>query len=375
MNIPEKRAAPRWLKRLSAALAILACVAGSPCPGLAGEAFRTGVNRVNLAWLGPAEQEAILVRIAESGVSDVRLSLSHPVDRSIAALKIADRLGLSILLEIQLTNRIYYPPDAEPRPAFGRVWDIRRLSELDLDRYSAELKDAFSRIDAAGIRLAAVEPGNEINISPYNGDLHVYRTRGVRTARSGADLKDSSAFGRGLDKYVAALSLTRAALRATEHSGDAVLVSAGLSDMGQKFADRLGFERVDAGEVIGMLRARGLDAVVDAYGIHLYPGPRKGEALTERITEVLDFCEPEGRGKPCWVTEWGIANPQKVCPLDDSRREAAVDAVQDIFDDLRNAERLKAAFYYDWDTHERYSVFRCGTLSPAGAAATGAHAP
>lgn len=32
-------------------------------------------------------------------------------------------------------------------------------------------------------------------------------------------------------------------------------------------------------------------------------------------------------------------------------------------------KRLEAAFYYDWDTQPAYSVWRCGALSPAGAAA------
>lgn len=35
-----------------------------------------------------------------------------------------------------------------------------------------------------------------------------------------------------------------------------------------------------------------------------------------------------------------------------------------------NKGRLKAAFYYDWDTQPVYSVWRCGALSPAGIAAT-----
>ena len=53
-----------------------------------------------------------------------------------------------------------------------------------------------------GIRIDAVEPGNEINYSAYNGDLVVYRKARRRTPRSVSEVADSAAFERGLDAYV-----------------------------------------------------------------------------------------------------------------------------------------------------------------------------
>ena len=331
---------------------------------------RIGVNRVNLAWLSRADQERVLGEIAASGISHVRLSLSRPVDKSIEALGIADRLGLKILLEIQLGNKDYYPAGTRPRSGFGRIWDVRRLSDLDLHLYRMELQSALSSIDAMGIRLDAIEPGNEINYSAYNGDLAVYEKAGRRTPRTVSDVADRSALERGLDAYIGAVRITREELRATVHSRDALLISAGLSDIGTGEADRRGMERLDAGEFLPLLQKRGLDALVDGYGIHVYPGRKDGAALRRHVTTLLDFCRPEGQGKPCWVTEWGIANTVLSCPVDDRAREAAVRAVRRSFAELMNKGRLKAAFYYDWDTQPVYSVWRCGALSPAGIAAT-----
>src|SRR4029079_4521481 len=107
------------------------------------------------------------------------------------------------------------------------------------------------RIDALGIRLAAVELGNEINYSAYNGDLAVYREAGVPTPRSVFELQDRSAFEHGLDLYVATARITREELKASLHSRDARLVSAGLSDIGAEEADRRGMERLEPREVIG----------------------------------------------------------------------------------------------------------------------------
>ncbi|WP_083213755.1 MULTISPECIES: glycoside hydrolase [unclassified Ensifer] len=330
---------------------------------------RIGINRLNLAWLDRAEQERVLGEIAASGATHVRLSLSRPVDKSIEALDIANRLGLRILLEIQLANKSYYAETVRPRSGLGRIWDINRLSDLDLDRYRAGLGDALRRIDALGIRLDAVEPGNEINLAGYNGDLAVYQKPGRTTPRKISELADRAAFEKGLDNYIAALKITRDELRASVNSRDAAMISAGLSDMGPKEADRQGMERLDPAEMIGLLKARGMDELVDAYGIHIYPARKNPTAIQSVVTKLLDFCEPAGQGRPCWVTEWGIANTARACPVDDREREGAIAAMRAVFGDFAKAKRLDAAFYYDWDTQQTYRLWRCGALSPAGALA------
>ncbi|MBD9373722.1 glycoside hydrolase [Rhizobium sp. ARZ01] len=330
---------------------------------------RIGVNRVNLGWLSRDEQKRVLTEIATSGATHVRLSLSRPVDKSIEALEIADRLGLRILLEIQLGNKDFYPEGTRPRSGFNRVWDVHRLSDLDLGRYRAGLRSALQVIDEKGIRLDAVEPGNEINYSAYNGDLLVYRTPGGRTPRTVAEIADRDAFERGLDTYVEVVRITREELAVTEHSRGAAIVSAGLSDVSVGEADRRGMERLDPGEVISLLRARGIDRQIDAYGIHIYPGQKAAAALRRSVTSPLEFCRSGDAGKPCWVTEWGVANTARSCPIDDREREAAVRVVRDAFSRLMEERRLEAAFYYDWDTQASYSVWRCGALSPAGAVA------
>ncbi|WP_026619910.1 hypothetical protein [Ensifer sp. WSM1721] len=330
---------------------------------------RIGVNRLHLAWLPRAEQERILKDIAASGATHIRVSLSRPVDKSIEAVEIASRLGLRILLEIQLANKSYYPENARPRTGFGRVWDIYRLSDLDPDRYRKSLHEALQRIDALGIRLEAIEPGNEINYAGYNGDLAVYREPGTRSPRSIAELQDRAAFERGLDTYIRVLEISRDEVRATVHSRDAAVVSAGLSDMSAEQADKRGMERLDPGDFIAALRQRGMDGLVDAYGIHIYPGRLAPAALDRRVTNLLDFCQPADWGKPCWVTEWGIANTARSCPVDDRWRENTISAMRAAFGQLMEAKRLTAAFYYDWDTEPSYSLWRCGKLSPAAAAA------
>lgn len=359
-----------WKRAARLAAAVLSgWLALQPAYADDASSARVGINRVNLGWLSRSEQERILKDIAASGATDVRLSLSRPVDKSIEALAIANRLGLRILLEIQLANKSYYPESIRPRTGFGRIWDVYRLSDLDLARYRQGLRDALQRIDALGIRLEAIEPGNEINYAGYNGDLVVYRKKGPPTPRSITDLRNRLGFERGLDNYVRVLEISRDEVRATAHSRNATVVSAGLSDMSAGEADKRGVERLDPSVFVAALRHRGADSFVDAYGIHIYPGRKAAAVLTARVNDLLDFCRAADQGKPCWVTEWGIANAARSCPLDDRAREVTVRAMRAAFGELMAAGRLAAAYYYDWDTQPTYSLWRCGKLSPAGAAA------
>ncbi len=159
LDFERMKAVARTRARFACALAAL-WVFAPAAPADANDAFsdRIGINRVNLAWLSRADQKRVLKEIAASGITHVRLSLSRPVEKSIEALEMADRLGLKILIEIQLGNKDYYPAGVRPRTGFGRIWDVRRLSDLDLDLYRAQLRSVLRRIDGMGIRIDAVEP-------------------------------------------------------------------------------------------------------------------------------------------------------------------------------------------------------------------------
>jgi len=81
------------------------------------------------------------------------------------------------------------------------------------------------------------------------------------------------------------------------------------------------------------LRANGLDALVDGYGIHTYPSsdhpgdPALAPRRTERFESVdLAPCRAarQSGGKPCWVTEWGFPDNDFSCPPKDSARALLV---------------------------------------------------
>ncbi|EMG53517.1 hypothetical protein WYI_12293 [Ochrobactrum sp. CDB2] len=330
---------------------------------------RFGVNRVNMAWLKPAEREQIFDQMVDNGVVAVRLSLTRPMDQSIDAVRLAHEKGLAILLEISLNNADFYPEGTKPRSGRGRIWDMYRLSDISPDRFQQAIADALQKIDALGVPLVAVEPGNEINWGAYNGDLAILPKEKMKTARSLDEMEELPLVEKGAEKYVELLRIVRAELAKTKHSAKAKVVSAGLSDIPFIDADRRGIDSVDPAVFTDLLKKYGLNDVADGYGIHIYPGSSGSRAArAKHITSALSFCGGAD-GKPCWITEWGFANTSKACPANDNNREQLVEKARDRFRQMMDSGQIAAAYYFDWDA-STYGVWRCGSLTPAGQAAT-----
>lgn len=361
MSRPEPLHTLRIVPALAGAMAWLGVFCGA-----SADAAELGFNRVNLGWQKPAERQDVIDQMKKSGVASVRLSLSAPVDPSLDAVRMAHEAGLRILLEISLNNPDFYPPGTKRRPAKGQSHDAYRLSDLDPERYRIVIRDALAKLDQMGVTVVAVEPGNEINWAGYNGDLT------VRPAKSGSAIKpaDPIKVAQGVDRYVGVVRVTGEELRASKLNRDAKLISAGLSDMPVPFSRRVGLEIVPAADWTARMQERGLDTLVDAYGIHVYPGSTGTRKRRDTLVrEALAFCGTDKAGKPCWITEWGVANTSPACPIEDDKRAALVDQVRAIIDDDIEAGRVEAAYYFDWDSKTPYSVWRCGGLSSAGRAA------
>ena len=330
---------------------------------------RFGVNRVNMAWLKPAEREQIFDQMVDNGVVAVRLSLTRPVDQSIDAVRLAHEKGLAILLEISLNNADFYPEGTKPRSGRGRIWDMYRLSDISPDHFQQAIADALQKIDALGVPLVAVEPGNEINWGAYNGDLAILPKEKMKTARSLHEMEELPLVEKGAEKYVELLRIVRTELAKTKHSAKAKVVSAGLSDIPFIDADRRGIDSVDPAVFTDLLKKYGLNDVADGYGIHIYPGSSGTRAArAKHIASALSFCGGAD-GKPCWITEWGFANTSKACPANDNNREQLVEKARDRFRQMMDSGQIAAAYYFDWDA-STYGVWRCGSLTPAGQAAT-----
>jgi hypothetical protein len=131
-------------------------------------------------------------------------------------------------------------------------------------------------------------------------------------------------------------------------------------------------------DTIAFLRENGIDQLVDGYGVHVYPSGDPRASVAARVAELERkriFAECGMGAKPCWLTEWGISNTSRACPLDDTKRMEAIRGERSALAQFVQQGRLAAALYYTWDGippgADPAGIFRCGALTEAGLAALG----
>lgn len=118
-----------------------------------------GVN----AWYRPPDlsQEDMAKQLAENGVKTIRISL---MPGSVEFITRAWRHGVTTLA-------IVGPHTGSTAKKKNQFWASLPLSEVKPQEFTAAVKPMLDQLEAAGVRLAGLELGNEINTSGYNGDI------------------------------------------------------------------------------------------------------------------------------------------------------------------------------------------------------------
>ena len=329
-----------------------------------------GVNETHLHWKTPEEREKISDDMRQAGVGSVRVHLGAPFDKSIDSLDLLTRKHLSILLIVGFSEPHLVARDATRRPGRGPIWSVVPLSQLDPEFFREKFGGLWREIEHRRIRLTAIEAGNEINWAAFNGDLGLVPSHGQppQGAPGSVALHDRAAYLLGLRRYVAAVAIIKQFRDASINNRDTKIISAGLASMPATFAANVGAEYVDTNETLDILKADGLDAVVDGYGVHIYPNVN--QTLSQRTRDFEDLlrsCAPGARGHPCWLTEWGVRQPNLACPSDESKRVPLIrETLERIAANVRQ-KRIGGSYYYDWDDKPaEFAVWRCGGLTEAG---------
>jgi hypothetical protein len=115
-------------------------------------------------------QDDMVKQLAENGVKTFRISLfPNSVDFVIKAYQ----RGVGAVVVVYP----YMGSKAKPK----RSWADVPLSELKPQEFVDGFQPILDKLETAGVRLTAMELGNEINTSGYNGD--------IATPGSGRDLR------------------------------------------------------------------------------------------------------------------------------------------------------------------------------------------
>jgi hypothetical protein len=355
-----------------AGLALLALLVAAP-PARAAEPFVVGVNVANPQWLSPARQAEVLDQLAAAKVATVRFPFMPPsgddYGATIEFIRRVSARGMGVVLILYLE----FPPGTPVRPklaAYPEMWSEPALSAADADLFRAKYGPLLSRIDRAGVKLTAIELGNEINWTAFNGEFPIPGRGRVMNAD---DLLHDP-IGRRIAAGYRAYLRTAAALKTIRDgltlNRDTPILSAGLADIGVE-GEHPGssLDSVSIPATLAYLRAGGLDRYVDGYGVHTYPaiGSTPETRLRALEANVLSQCRAGEGGKPCWLTEWGFPSASTRCGEPDDNRARLVDEMRGRFRELAAAGRLKAAIYFQWDgDDDQLGIHRCGRLTPSG---------
>lgn len=336
------------------------------------ESVVIGTNVVNPQRLRAEDREALLDRLQGAGVRVIRAPLApgRNADDYRSALDFIRR-AYDRGIRTDLIVGLQWRTDAQRRPAVGalpNMWSSYPLSAADPTRFRAIFEPLFDRLEGMGIVFAALELGNEINWAGFNGDFPVPGEGKVFGREDLARDPEARRVAAGFRAYLQTLRVLKDIRDGSRLNRRTPILSAGLADPGPA-GPRHGpkTDAVTIGAALEYLRENGIDALVDGYGVHTYPRVAGGAAarLQRLEQDALADCRPQGRGKPCWITEWGLPVEGPPCPVDDAPLSALIQEMRADFRQFVRQGRLRGILYYAW-ADDRYGVYRCGRLIAAG---------
>jgi hypothetical protein len=341
-----------------------------------------GVNVVNPMRASLGDQNALLDQLQAAGVRVIRCGISND-GKGIDFAKRAAAHGI----RLQLIVSPQYEPHAPIRPyqpgVYPAMWGGHPLSYADPALSKAVFQKLFDYLDASRLKLAGVELGNEINWAAFNPEFPLPGEGKILSLQDLSHDPEGKQIARGFVQYIRILAALKEVRDHSRLNRNIPIISAGL--VSAKDGDRLYNNKredmVSLAATIAFLRAHGLDALVDAYGIHSYPSPGQPgnpTAAAHRAARLdgVDLAECARAGsktrKPCWITEWGFPNSDLSCPPNELARTLLVAEIRRDFDAFARDHRLMGMDYFSWDSDpwskqtDPDSVYRCGMLTESG---------
>jgi hypothetical protein len=263
------------------------------------------------------------------------------------------------------------------------MWGGHPLSNADPELSRASYQKLFDALDANGVVLAGIELGNEINWAAFNPEFPLPGEGKILSLADLSNDPEGKQIAKGLLQYLKILAVLKDVRDHSRLNRKAPTISAGMVSApdGEKLYNNKREDMVSLPATMAVLRANGLDSLVDGYGIHSYPwADHPGDPVTAfrravRLETVdLAPCRAAGQagGKPCWITEWGFPNGDYSCPAKDSGRALLIQEMRVDFAKAAAEHRLAGITYYSWNSDpwskgpDPDSIYRCDGLTEAG---------
>src|SRR3984893_4056573 len=328
------------------------------------------------------QQTTLLNELKTAGVHVIRAAIG-PDDKGLDLVKRIYAQGIRILWILPLK----YPANVPVRPwrpkEFPGMWAGPPLSLSDPDQFRTYFAPLLAKLEVMNIKLAGFELGNELNMTAFNGEFPV---PGEGKQFGLNDLyhdPEAEQIAKGYLQYLKVLAVLKDIRDHSKANQHTPIMTAGFGAYEApegpfpppaKPGTQTDMASVNA--TLDFMRANGLDKLVDAYAVHVYPwanapgDPAAAAGRRSRLAKyVLAECRSAGSsdGKPCWVTEWGFKNHDTSCPVHEADQVTLIEEMRNGFSQYAEQGSLAGLLYYAWiDTAENFGVFRCGALTQSG---------
>lgn len=320
------------------------------------------------------QADTIASDIASAGVKNITIGfLPNLAANTISAIKTAEAHGLSVTLVVLLSNKNYYDPNLNYSSTYPP------LSQISVTRFANKWTQFWNQLESEHVPIAGIVVGNEEN-SASNGDLQVPAPSPSQTYLTLVSMPSAMAraYQNGMKQYVQIVQKVYDLRSLSAVNRTVPIVTFGTVYQATP-NNNGGRNVVDAKLTMQILEAYGIDGYVDAHSIHYYPDALGGATDAQQLAQLknqLAACTVGGT-KPCWITEWG-AEPDdtQTCPANESTQLAHVQKQLSYFSFLAKWYNLVRIYYFKWedvyrpdvpsDHSNRWSIWRCGGLTPIG---------
>jgi Glycosyl hydrolase catalytic core len=267
----------------------------------------------------------------------------HGLDDFVNELRMAKQLKLKLLVELLPVSDDFdgiQPENGgdEFLKLCGWRSGSRKLSLIDLNKFSQRIRAQFAALKAAGVTVEAFEVGNEFDLICFNGDVpnghEATQAEFVTAVRAYAHyLKTAAEAIRAYYPNAKILTFPLAAVRdewdtGMHHFRNPARMIAQLRDLdGYNYLDNASYH-------------------VDAYGLHVYPTRNRiAKTTREKVGSTVAVLSD----KPIWITEWGL-KPLLFPDAEGGTRAQAAAEFYATLDEYRGTVTFGPIFYFSYPT-------------------------
>jgi hypothetical protein len=335
-----------------------------------------GVNVMTPADLSEDEQDRLVDDLCKAHVKIIRVGTNRqgmglkPLFRFISK---SHERGIGAIITVAPGQGGTGEHTAPADPKNGRPWATGALSDANPAGFRKWMTTQMQALDAAGIRAAAFELGNEVNSVGFNGDFippYKGRVLGISDLSNPND-KQGQAVAKGYQAYVRIMEVLKDVRDHSTVNKSTPIITSGLANCGMP-GDH-GFLNLDWVSIPGSIeywRQLGIDRLVDGYGVHVYPPGNAQASVADRVSELKRSVFAGGGSKPFWLTEWNF-NSKVGDKASDKEAMGMAKVERAAFSEFSKKHNLAAVIWYSWAgmPHKALgsdSIFRNGALTDTG---------